>query len=73
MALIRFKERDSMSTHVDEVSKIVGEHGRMKNIVQSFTSQAIQWWETHTPRLCTWTTATTYFVEIFRGNNLCRN
>jgi len=45
------------------VGKSIGEKGRTKTFVEKFTGQAAIWWETHSPRLKTWTTVSTYFVE----------
>jgi hypothetical protein len=68
-----FSERNSLSVHVDEVSKSVGDQGRIQSLVESFTGQATRWWETHAPRLQTWNTTTLYFVEIFGGKQLSTN
>jgi len=57
-----FSERTSSMTHFDEVSKLVGEKGRVKSLVESFTNQATRWWEIHAPRMQTWNTPTLYFV-----------
>ena len=56
--------------HVEQVSKNIGEHGRLQSLVETFTGQAARWWDTHQTRLQTWTTASTYFVERFGGNKL---
>ena len=56
--------------HVEQVSKNIGEHGRLQSLVETFTGQAARWWDTHQTRLQTWTTALTYFVERFGGNKL---
>ena len=38
--------------------------------METFTGQAARWWETHSPRLQTWTTVSTYFVEQLRDKKL---
>ena len=53
--------------HVEQVSKNIGEHGRIQSLVETFTGQAARWWDTHQTRLQTWTTASTYFVKRFGG------
>ena len=58
--------------HVEKVSKNIGEHGRLQRLVETFTGQAARWWDTHQTRLQTWTTASTYFVERFKGNKLTK-
>ena len=58
--------------HIEQVSKNIGEHGRLQSLVETFTGQAARWWDTHQSRLRTWTTALTYFVERFRGNKLTK-
>jgi hypothetical protein len=40
--------------------------------VETFTGQAARWWETHSPRLQTWTTVSTYFVECFGEKKLSK-
>jgi hypothetical protein len=40
--------------------------------VETFTGQAARWWETHSPRLQTWTTVSTYFFERFRDKKLSK-
>ena len=51
--------------HIEQVSKNIGEHGRLQSLVETFTGQAVRWWDTHKSRLLTWTTTSTYFVERF--------
>ena len=56
--------------HIEQVSKNIGEHGRLQSLVETFTGQASRWWDTYQSRLQTWTTASTYFIERFRGKKL---
>ena len=56
--------------HVEQVSKNIGEHGRLQSLVETFTGQDAWWWDTHQTRLQTWTKASTYFVERFGGKKL---
>ena len=56
--------------HVEQVSKNIGEHGRLQSLVETFTGQAARWWDTHQSKLQTWTTALNFFVEQFGGKNL---
>ena len=56
--------------HVEQVSKNIGEHGRLQSLVETFTGQAARWWDTHQTKLQTWTSAATYFVERFGGRKL---
>ena len=56
--------------HIEQVSRNIGEHGRLQSLVETFTGQAARWWDTHQSRLQTWTTASTYFIERFRGKRL---
>ena len=56
--------------HIEQVSKNIGEHGRLQSLVETFTGQAARWWDTHQTRLHTWTIASTYFVERFGGKKL---
>ena len=44
---LRFKELDSPATHINEVSKNIGNQGRLQSLVESFTGQAARWWGTH--------------------------
>jgi hypothetical protein len=66
---LRYSERHTLSTHVEEVEKSIGEQGRTQSLVETFTGQAARWWETHSPRLQTWTTVSTYFIERFGTRN----
>ena len=65
-----YKERDSLVMHIEQVSKNIVEHGRLQSLVETFIGQAARWWDTHQSRLQTWTTASTYFIEIFEGKRL---
>ena len=38
--------------------------------METFIGQATRWWDTHQSRLQTWTTASTFFIEIFGGKKL---
>ena len=67
-----YKERESPVLHVEQVSKNLGEHGRLQILVETFTRQAARWWDTHQSRLQTWTTTLNLFVERFRGRNLTK-
>ena len=58
--------------HIEQVSKNIGEHGRLQSLVETFTGQAARWWDTHQSRLQTWTTVSTYFVERFGGKRLTK-
>ena len=58
------------SSHIEQVSKNIGEHGRLQSLVKTFTGQAARWWDTHQSRLQTWSTTSMYFVERFGGKNL---
>ena len=58
--------------HIEQVSKNIGEHGRLQSLVETFTRQAARWWDTHQSILQTWKTSSTYFVEIFRGKRLTK-
>ena len=49
--LPRYKERDSPVMHVEQVSKNIGEHGRLQSLVETFTGQAARWWDTHQTKL----------------------
>jgi hypothetical protein len=42
---LRYNERHTPSTHVEAVSKSIGEQGRTQSLVETFTSQAARWWE----------------------------
>ena len=37
---LRFKELDSIAAHLNEVSKNIGDQGRLQSLVESFTGQA---------------------------------
>ena len=56
--------------HIEQVSRNIGEHGRLQSLVETFIGQAARWWDTHQSRLQTWTTTLTYFIIIFGGNKL---
>ena len=43
----RYKERESPVMHIEQVSKNIGEHGRLQSLVETFTGQAVRWWDTH--------------------------
>ena len=43
----RYKERESPIMHIEQVSKNIGEHGRLQSLVETFTGQAARWWDTH--------------------------
>ena len=58
--------------HIEQVSKNIGEHGRLQSLVETFTGQAARWWDTHQTRLKTWTTGSTYFVERFGQKKLTK-
>ena len=58
--------------HIEQVSKNIGEHGRLQSLVETFTRQASRWWDTHQSRLQTWTTTSNCFVERFRGKRLTK-
>ena len=49
--LPRYKERESPVMHVEQVSKNIGEHGRLQSLVETFTGQATRWWDTHQTKL----------------------
>ena len=49
----RYKERESPVMHVEQVSKNIGEHGRLQSLVETFTGQAARWWDTHQSKLRT--------------------
>ena len=44
---LRFKEVDSPTVHLNEVSKNIGDEGHLQSLVESFTGQATRWWGTH--------------------------
>ena len=43
----RYKERESLAMHVEQVSKNIVEHGRLQSLVETFIGQAARWWDTH--------------------------
>ena len=49
--LPRYKERESPVMHIEQVSKNIGEHGRLQSLVETFTGQAARWWDTHQSKL----------------------
>jgi len=67
---LRYKERESPSVHLNEVSKDIGDQGRLQSLVETFTGQAARWWDTHHSQLQNWTTASTLFVERFGEKQL---
>jgi hypothetical protein len=52
--------------------KSIGEKGRTYSLVETFIGQAARWWETHSHRLQTWMTVSTYFVERFKDKKLSK-
>ena len=68
----RYKEKESLVMHIEQVSRNIGEHGRLQSLVETFTGQAARWWDMHQSRLQTWTTTSTYFVERFLGKRLTK-
>ena len=56
--------------HIEQVSKNIGEHGRLQSLVENFTGQVARWWDTHQSRLQTWTIASNFFREIFGGKKI---
>ena len=44
---IWYNERESPVIHVEQVSKNLGEHGRLQILVETLTRQAARWWDTH--------------------------
>ena len=66
----RYKERESPVMHIEQVSRNIGEHGRLQSLVETFIGQAARWWDTHQSRLQTWITASTFFIERFAGKKL---
>ena len=68
----RYKETESPVMHIQQVSKNIGEHGRLQSLVETFTRQAARCWDTHQTRLQTWTSTSTYFVERFGGKKLAK-
>ena len=49
----RYKERESPVMHVEQVSRNIGEHGRLQSLVETFTRQAVRWCDTHYSRIQT--------------------
>ena len=43
----RFKELDSPTSHLNEVSRNIGDQGHLQSLVESFTVQVAQQWGTH--------------------------
>ena len=68
----RYKERESPVMHAEQVSRNIGEHGRLQSLVENFTGQAARWWDTPQTILQTWTSNSTYFVESFGGKKLSK-
>ena len=66
----RYKERESLTMHIEQVSRNIGEHGRLQSLVETFTKQATRWWDTHQSRLKTWKTTSNFFIERFGGKKL---
>ena len=60
---LRFKEADSPTIHLNEVSKNVCDQGHLQSLVESFIGQVACWWGTHRSRLQSWMTSSTYFVK----------
>ena len=69
---LRYKERESPVLHIKQVSKHLGELGRLQSLVEMFIGQAARWWDTHYLRLQTWKIASTYFVEKIGGRKLTK-
>ena len=44
---LRFKEVDSPTIHLNEVSKNIGDQGHLQSLVESFTKKEARWWGTH--------------------------
>ena len=42
-----FKEIESPTVHLNEVTKNIGDQGRLQSLVESFIGQAARWWGTH--------------------------
>ena len=57
--ILRYKERESPVMHVEQVSKNIGDHGRLQSLVETFTGQVARWWDTHQTRLQYWTLVST--------------
>ena len=56
--------------HIEQVSKNIGEHGRLQSLVETLTGQAARCWDTHQSRLQTWKTTSNFLIERFGGKNL---
>ena len=50
---LRFKEQESPFAHIEEVSKKVGEQGRLQSLTETFIGQEAKWWDTYQSRLQT--------------------
>ena len=44
---LRFKEIESPTIHLNEVTKNIGDQGHLQILVESFIGQATRWWGTH--------------------------
>ena len=67
---LRFKEVDSPTIHINQVSKNIGDQGHLQSLVELFIGKVACWWGTHQSRLQSWTTTSTYFFERFGGQKL---
>ena len=47
----RYKERESLVMHIEQVSKNFGEHVQLQSLVETFIGQATRWWDAHQSRL----------------------
>ena len=45
LSSLMYKECESPIAHIEEVSKNVGEQGRLQSLVETFTGQARIWWD----------------------------
>ena len=43
----RFKEMESPTIHLNEVTKNIGDQGRLQSLVESFIGQVTRWWGMH--------------------------
>ena len=43
-APLKFKERDSLVNHGEQITKYIREQVRMKSLVQTFTRKISRWW-----------------------------
>ena len=41
---LHYKYKESPVLHLEQVSKNLGEHGRLQSLVETFTGQAARWW-----------------------------